>query len=135
MLSNDLLGTATAADLDAITISNNINGAVITVNSDNSIEYESVSTFSGSEDTFEYTIKETGTDNLSTAIVRVIIEDSAVTDSVLSAKNDEVSVAQNSTDNEIAVLLDNGFDIDSFGLDGAIDNGLNIFRWNANRPK
>ncbi|WP_297814520.1 Ig-like domain-containing protein [uncultured Polaribacter sp.] len=124
VLSNDLLGTATAADLDAITISNNINGAVITVNSDNSIEYESVSTFSGSEDTFEYTIKETGTDNLSTAIVRVIIEDSAVTDSVLSAKNDEVSVAQNSTDNEIAVLLDNGFDIDSFGLDGAIDNGL-----------
>ena len=124
VLSNDLLGTATAADLDAITISNNINGAVITVNSDNSIEYESVSTFSGSEDTFEYTIKETGTDNLSTAIVRVIIEDSVVTDSVLSAKNDEVSVAQNSTDNEIAVLLDNGFDIDSFGLDGAIDNGL-----------
>ena len=124
VLSNDLLGTATAADLDAITISNNINGAVITVNSDNSIEYESVSTFSGSEDTFEYTIKETGTDNLSTAIVRVIIEDSPVTDSVLSAKRDEVSVAQNSTDNEIAVLLDNGFDIDSFGLDGAIDNGL-----------
>ncbi|PKV65911.1 putative secreted protein (Por secretion system target) [Polaribacter sp. Hel1_33_96] len=125
VLSNDSFGLDGQATNDALTINvaTNINGATIGVNA-GKIDYTPASNYIGI-DIFTYIITD-GSGDTTTADVTITITGTAVVDepNVLSAKRDEVSVAQNSTDNEIAVLLDNGFDIDSFGLDGAIDNGL-----------
>ena len=125
VLSNDSFGLDGQATNDALTINvaTNINGATIGVNA-GKIDYTPASNYIGI-DIFTYIITD-GSGDTTTADVTITVTGTAVVDepNVLSAKRDEVSVAQNSTDNEIAVLLDNGFDIDSFGLDGAIDNGL-----------
>ncbi|SDT89521.1 Por secretion system C-terminal sorting domain-containing protein [Polaribacter sp. Hel1_33_78] len=125
VLSNDSFGLDGQATNDALTINvaTNINGATIAVNA-GKIDYTPASNYIGI-DIFTYIITD-GSGDTTTADVTITVTGAAVVDepNVLSAKRDEVSVAQNSTDNEIAVLLDNGFDIDSFGLDGAIDNGL-----------
>ncbi len=93
---------------------NSTSGAFISVNNQNTastlddvIEYTPVTDFSG-EDTFNYTITD-DTGDASTATVTVTVQAS----SVPTANNDTVFVDENSTDNDLEVLVN-----DNFGAEG-----------------
>ena len=117
--------TAETSTTESSLVSNQSNDDLATVSTESTEELAGLSIAANAMEGSD-TIEITGQTSKTNEDVTITVTGTAVVDepNVLSAKRDEVSVAQNSTDNEIAVLLDNGFDIDSFGLDGAIDNGL-----------
>ncbi|MFY9241671.1 MAG: Ig-like domain-containing protein [Polaribacter sp.] len=75
-------------------------------------------------DIFTYTISDgVSTD---TATVTVTVDSAAVIPGVFAAKADAVTVVQNSTNNEINVLADNGSGADNYGTSGPKDGGLTL---------
>jgi hypothetical protein len=92
----------------------------VAVNGDNKIAYTPATGYSGT-DTFTYTIEDVSGD-IATATVTVVVAQAGAVDSVPLAKDDEVTVTENTTDNVIDILADNGFGVDEFGLDGQNPN-------------
>ena len=79
------------------------------------IDYTPFAGFSG-VDSFDYTITD-GSGDTATGTVTILVESVYIND-VPTAENDAVSVIQNSVDNMINILEDNGSGKDTFGSDG-----------------
>ncbi len=90
------------------------------------VDYTPALGFDGT-DTFKYIIKD-GEGAESTATVTVTVEEEVVDvdDRRLRANPDAISFNQNSSDNVIYVLADNGSGADDFGSKGAMDGGLTM---------
>ena len=117
VLANDsfgLNGAATSGSL--VVLSGTITQGVTVAVVDNKINYKPAIGFSGA-DTFSYTITD-GTGDVSAAVVTVTVS-AAGTSNVPLAQDDAVTVTQNSVENLINVLDDNGSGADSYGSDGA----------------
>ncbi|MFC4267352.1 immunoglobulin-like domain-containing protein [Polaribacter marinivivus] len=117
VLANDGYGSDGAATSDALTLpsATSTQGGTVVVNA-GQVDYTPASGFTG-QDTFTYVIKDLDGDT-STATVTVTVT-SISSASVPTAQDDAVSFTQNSTDNIISILLDNGSGADDFGVDGA----------------
>ena len=114
VLANDSFGSDGQATINALTINNatNTNGATIAVN-DAKVNYTPATGFSGT-DIFTYSITD-GNGDASTANVTVTVGSY----SLPTAKDDSVTFIQDSVDNVIFILDDNGSGADSYGSDGA----------------
>jgi hypothetical protein len=119
VLANDSFGSDGPAGTDSLTLSSSFSagGGTIAVNA-GKVDYTPLAVFSG-EDTFDYTIKDLTGDE-STVTVTVTVDDAAAvgTSDEPTAKDDAVSFIQDSVDNVISILLDNGSGADSYGSDG-----------------
>ena len=117
VLANDGYGSDGVATSDALTLpsATSTQGGTVVVNA-GQVDYTPASGFTG-QDTFTYVIKDLDGDT-STATVTVTVT-SISSASVPTAQDDAVSFTQNSTDNIISILLDNGSGADDFGADNA----------------
>ena len=116
VLANDSFGSDGPAVAPSITLTSvSSAGSTIVVNSEK-VDYKPAIGFSGT-DTFSYTITD-GTGDVSAAVVTVTVS-AAGTSNVPLAQDDAVTVTQNSVENLINVLDDNGSGADSYGSDGA----------------
>ena len=84
---------------------------------DDEVSYTPAANFVGT-DTFQYTIRDTDFDE-SIGTVVVTVGPVVTVNGTPTAQDDAVTVAQNSLDNVINVLDDNGAGADSYGTDGA----------------
>ena len=123
VLANDSFGLNGAHPTESLTIdaATNTNGATVAVNA-GKVEYTPQTGFLGT-DSFDYVIKDASGIE-SRATVTVTVGPIVVSSGLLEAKDDAVTVTQNSGANEISILLDNGSGADSFGANGP----------NANHP-
>ncbi|MGK0446975.1 MAG: hypothetical protein ACJA2M_000746, partial [Polaribacter sp.] len=113
VLANDSFGPDGAAVSNSLSVSVGTSAhGTISVTA-GKIAYTSTAGYSG-PDTFDYTI-ETANGGQSTATVNVTVEDAV---NVPTAFDDAVTVTQDSAENVISILLDNGSGSDSFGADG-----------------
>ena len=117
VLANDGYGSDGAATSDALILpsATSTQGGSVVLNA-GQVDYTPASGFTG-QDTFTYVIKDLDGDT-STATVTVTVT-SISSASVPTAQDDAVSFTQNSTDNIISILLDNGSGADDFGADNA----------------
>lgn len=126
VLENDSYGSDGAAATDSLTLplGTSTAGGVIAVN-DRKIDYTPFGGFIG-QDTFTYTIKDGSGDQSSTTVTVNVIA-TALSDKP-TAKDDVISVTQNTSNNIISVLLDNGNGADEFGTDGASpSNSISLY--------
>mgnify|MGYP003627079694 CR=1 FL=1 len=125
VLANDSFGLDGQAIVSPLTLplALSTEGGTIVVNA-GAIDYTPAANFDGI-DTFSYTIED-GNGDTSNAIVTVTVEDQVVINRRPHALPDAVTVSQNSSNNSIDVLADNGAGADDFGTEGAIDNGLTM---------
>ncbi|WP_026775628.1 Ig-like domain-containing protein [Polaribacter sp. Hel_I_88] len=123
VLANDSFGSdGPGATPLAIT---NVNGSTSTLNIvNNKVTYIPEATLvDGNTETIQYTITD-GSGDIETAEITITIGAGASTNDTPTAKDDAVTVAQDSSDNVISILLDNGNGADDYGIDLA----------NANHP-
>jgi hypothetical protein len=114
VLANDSFGLD-GAGITALSVSGtSVEGGVIAVNA-GMIDYTPFAGFSG-VDSFDYTITD-GSGDTATGTVTILVESVYINDAP-TAENDAVSVIQNSVDNMINILEDNGSGKDTFGSDG-----------------
>ena len=129
-MANDSYGSAGAAVANALTLGSFTidNLGTIALNADGlRIEYTPASNFTG-DDIFTYTI--TDDNNVTvTATVTVTVEDAIIAAQRPTAVADTYTVSQNSTANVFDVL-----DNDSFGTQGAVDNGLSLLNGTYTGP-
>ena len=117
VLANDSFGLDGAAVAPSITLTSvSSAGSTIVVNSEK-VDYTPLGAFSGI-DTFSYTITD-GTGDISSTTTVTVTVSAAGTSNVPLAQDDSVTVTQNSVENLINVLDDNGSGADSYGSDGA----------------
>ncbi|MDD7915889.1 Ig-like domain-containing protein [Polaribacter ponticola] len=122
VLDNDDFGTdGAAANPLIVTGSSALGGTTAVVNGE--VSYDPAANFVGI-DTFEYTIEDSNGDT-SIATVTVTVTEVVLVNGVPTAENDAVTVNAGQM-TVINVLADNGNGADSFGTDGAIDNGLTM---------
>jgi hypothetical protein len=115
VLANDSFGSDGAAVTNSLSVSAGTSAyGTISVTA-GKIQYTPTSGYSG-PDTFDYTIED-GSGDISTATVTVTIT-ALGTGNVPTAFDDAVTVTQDSAENVISILLDNGSGSDSFGTDG-----------------
>ena len=103
----------------------NVNGSTSTLNIvDSKVTYiPDAALVDGDTETIEYTITD-GSGDTTTAEITITIGAGTSTNDTPTAKDDAVTVAQNSIDNVISILLNNGNGADDYGIDLA----------NANHP-
>ena len=116
VLNNDSFGTDGAANTGSLTVTGVTVQAGSTSVENNEVVYTPAASFTG-VDSFTYTITDTSGDT-STATVTVTVNVVVTTNGTPTANNDVATVAQDSADNVISILLDTGAGADSFGTDG-----------------
>lgn len=126
--NGDTFGTDGPAVFNPLTLSitPTVNGGSLILNentligdpSDNDVTYIPANGFIGT-DTFTYTLTDAVNGDTATATVTVTVGPVVVVNGEPTAQPDAVTVAQNSVDNVINVLDDNGSGADSYGTDGA----------------
>ncbi|WP_036841644.1 Ig-like domain-containing protein [Polaribacter sp. Hel_I_88] len=127
VLANDSFGAdGQGATPLTLALATSTAGGTIVVNA-GKVAYTPLAGFSGT-DTFEYTIED-GSGDTTSATVKVVVEATVVAASVFTAKADAISVVQNST-TSLNVFADNGSGADSFGAQGALDDGLTLIDGN-----
>ncbi len=115
VLDNDTFGADGPATTNPLTIASatSSQGGTIAVNN-GKIDYTPANGFTGT-DTFTYTITDFTNDS---DVGTVTIQVGANVVDKPTAQDDTVTVIQNSTNNDIEILIDNGNGTDSFGTDG-----------------